>query len=102
MAQAFPESNHGDGNSCPALWRRIPGYLIRTALLATDDEPKPIPGVGPAGKVVKLHTGFEAPGGRWDTVDLALRFGYSGLSGGSSLLGLLKVRRGAIHRGDRS
>ncbi|OAI50715.1 gluconolactonase [Planctomycetaceae bacterium SCGC AG-212-F19] len=26
---------------------------------AADDEPKPIPGVGPTGKIVKLHTGFK-------------------------------------------
>jgi gluconolactonase len=29
------------------------------SLLAADDEPKPIPGIGPAGKITKLHTGFK-------------------------------------------
>ena len=30
-----------------------------SALPAADDEPKPIPGIGPTGKIVKLHTGFK-------------------------------------------
>ncbi len=31
---------------------------VTAALPAADDKPQPIPGVGPAGEIVKLHTGF--------------------------------------------
>ncbi len=36
--------------------------LLAVALVpvqAADDEVKPIPGIGPTGKIVKLHTGFK-------------------------------------------
>jgi gluconolactonase len=35
------------------------GTFLIPALQAADDEPKPIPGIGPTGKIVKLHTGFK-------------------------------------------
>src|SRR5208283_2515293 len=35
------------------------GAFFIPVLQAADDEPKPIPGIGPAGKIVKLHTGFK-------------------------------------------
>jgi gluconolactonase len=35
------------------------GAFLLSPLQAADDEPKPIPGIGPAGKIVKLHTGFK-------------------------------------------
>lgn len=35
------------------------GTCLLSVLQAADDEPKPIAGIGPAGKIVKLHTGFK-------------------------------------------
>jgi gluconolactonase len=42
---------------------RLPLALVLLAALApvqaADDDPKPIPGIGPKGKITKLHTGFK-------------------------------------------
>src|SRR6516165_10272015 len=35
------------------------GLLLAAPRGDTGDGPKPIPGIGPAGKIVKLHTGFK-------------------------------------------
>ena len=35
------------------------GTFLIAGLQAADDEPKPITGIGPTGKIVKLHTGFK-------------------------------------------
>jgi len=35
------------------------GTFLATVLSAADDEPKPITGIGPTGKITKLHTGFK-------------------------------------------
>jgi gluconolactonase len=43
---------------------RVGFFVLLISLVAwpargADDEPKPIPGIGPTGKIVKLHTGFK-------------------------------------------
>jgi gluconolactonase len=46
-----------------ACLRRICAFLFVLTLVyplqAADDEPKPIPNIGPKGKITKLHTGFK-------------------------------------------
>src|SRR2546425_385499 len=46
-------------SSCVRLVALMFGTCFLCASLsAADDEPKPIPGIGPAGKITKLHTGL--------------------------------------------
>src|SRR5436190_4340283 len=33
--------------------------LVASWTAAADDDPQPIPGIGPAGEIVRLHTGFK-------------------------------------------
>jgi gluconolactonase len=43
---------------CAGSWLILAVALVYP-IQAADDEPKPIPGIGPVGKVVKLHSGFK-------------------------------------------